>query len=89
MKNYFFNIFISAIVCFFAAALTFLVGNEGGVTAGAITAGITYGLITSLAYCFGGMMQEDGGKFNGKRLLAMLISGVIGGTLGGLLIGIG
>ena len=34
-------------------------------------------------------MNEDDGKFNGMRLLAMLIAGIVGGALGGGLIGIG
>lgn len=88
MRNYFFNILISLLVCAFVGVLTFLIGREGA-TAGAITAGVATGIVSSLSYCFGGFMNEDDGKFNGMRLLAMLIAGIIGGALGGGLIGIG
>lgn len=89
MRNYFFNILISLLVCAFVGVLTFLIGRDGGVTAGAITAGAATGIVSSLAYCLGGFMNEDDGKFNGMRLLAMLIAGIVGGALGGGLIGIG
>lgn len=86
--KYFFNFLITALVCFFCTILTFLIGREGP-TAGAITAGVIYGIILSLAYCFGGMMNEDNGAFNGKRFLVMLITGVVAGFLGGFLINVG
>ncbi len=88
MKEYFFNVLVMVIVCSLLAALTFLIGREG-VTAGAVTAGALYGVVGALAYCFGGMMNEDDGTFNGKRLLAMLIAGVVAGVAGGFLIGVG
>lgn len=88
MKEYFFNVLVMALACALLAALTFLIGREGA-TAGAVTAGALYGVVGSLAYCFGGMMNEDDGTFNGKRLLAMLIAGVVAGVAGGFLIGVG
>lgn len=86
MKNYFFNILVTALVCLFSAILVFLVGRN---TASAITAGALFGIILPLSYCFGGMMDEDNNGFNGKRLVAMLITGVVAGVAGGFLIGIG
>lgn len=86
MKGYFFNILMTALVCLLSAILVFLVGRN---TASAITAGALFGVILPLAYCFGGMMDEDSNSFNGKRLIMMLISGVAAGVAGGFLIGIG
>ena len=89
MKNYLFNILISAVVCFVLAILTFLVGRDGGVQAAAVFAGVFYGIVSAAAYCFGGMMSLGDSAFDGKRLVAMLISGIVGGLLGGVLIALG
>lgn len=89
MRNYFFNALISAIVCFAVGILGFLVGRDGGPTAGAMLAGSATGVVGALAYMFGGFMNEDDGKFNGTRLIVMLAAGILAGLFGGFIIGVG
>lgn len=88
MKNYFFNILLTAVVAIAAAVLTFLVGNESGSFIGAaIIGGVFTGVSTGVSYCLGCMTNEDEGKFNGTRLAVMLVSGTLAGILGGLMMG--
>lgn len=83
--NYFFNITLTAAIALISAIVTFLIGRHTGA---AVFSGIFTGIVTACAYALGGMVQEDGDKFNGKRLAIMLGSGVIGGLIGGLMMGL-
>lgn len=73
----FFNFFLPALVAWFCATVTFLIGRSVGA---ATFAGVCCGAALALAYEFG---KNEGFKL--KYVLTELIGGVLGGALGGLM----
>ena len=88
MKKYFFNILFSFVVALVAAVLVFLVGNDGAsLKSAAVAGGVYSGISMAIAYNLGCMVNEDEGRFNGVRLLTMVLVGILGGILGGIMMG--
>lgn len=71
---------VPAIVAFFCAVLTFLVGNE--VECGSVAAAVVSGLYCGLAASLGFEMGKN--EWN-KESLFTVAGGVVGGVLGGLM----
>lgn len=84
MSKYGLNFLVTAVVTFFIAVLSFLVGNEVGVPSvpTAIAAGGFSGIAVALSYTFGQLMC--GKEFDWKQTVVMLVSGIAFGMLGGV-----
>ena len=88
MGKYGLNLFLTALVSFLIAVISFLVGNEWEVPSipTAATGGFLGGVAIALSYAFGKLMGGD--TFDSKEFVIMLLSGSIFGILGGLAMGL-
>ena len=83
MKNYLFNILLTAIATFLIAVLSFLFGAENAVST-AMASGALSGVAISVSYMFGKLMKGTAwSKEMGIRLIVMLITGIVFGIFGG------